>query len=127
MLYPSKVIGPTMDINLHDITSIIVLIDNTISAYPVRILHVIYPFIFGFTYATFTLIYYAVDPKHDAPYPGLIDWNQPGISIGIFVAFGLGLLPVIQLFWYGFYRFKLWIVWKISSPVRRSTVIEELL
>ena len=116
-----------MDLNLHGISSIIVLVDNTISAYPVRILHVIYPIIFGFIYIGFTLIYYAKDHEHNIPYPDLLDWNQPGITTCIIVSISVEVMPVIQLFWYGFYRLKLWIVRKISSPVRRSAVVNEMI
>ena len=65
-----------MDINLHGISFIVVLLDNIMSAIPVRILHVIHPIIVNAIYNGFMLIYFSKE-QEDTPYVRFIDWSQP--------------------------------------------------
>ena len=108
-------VGSILDINLHGINSVIVLLDNIMSAIPVRILHVIYSIIFGMIYVIFTLIYYSKDPENNIPYVILLDWNHPGITIGCLLFISIVLMPAIQLAWFGFHRLKLRVFSKIHG------------
>ena len=129
MIYPwimwhrpnTKIFGSIYDTNLHGIISVIVFIDNTVSAIPIQILHVIYPVIFGWVYVAFTLIYYEMDPENNILYPGLLNWNKPGITIGVILVVTILLMPLIQLAWYGWYRLIMWIGRKTCSRARNST------
>ena len=108
-------VGSILDINLHGITSIIVLLDNIMSAIPVRILHVIYSIVFGVIYVIFTVIYYSRDPKKNIPYVILLDWNHPGITVGCLLFIALVVMPAIQLVWFLFHRLKLRVFRKIHG------------
>ena len=96
-----------LDINIHGINTVIMIIDNFISAIPIRIMHVIYPGIYGLIYIVFSLIYYAFDPKNNIPYPGILDWSKPGITIPVILIVIGVLMPLLQLAWYGWYRLRL--------------------
>ena len=98
--------GSAMDINLHGISFIVVLLDNIMSAIPVRLLHVIYPIIVNAIYNGFMLIYFSKE-QEDTPYVRLIDWSQPGITTGVNFLFYLVVLPLIQLTWFAIHRLKL--------------------
>ena len=97
-----------LDINIHGVNSIIMLLDNFFTAIPVRLLHVIYPIIYGAIYVIFSAIYFAFDPENHVVYPGLLDWRSPGVTIAVIVVVVGVLLPLIQLAWYGWYRLRLW-------------------
>ena len=56
--------GLFLNIQLHGITSIIIVIEHLLSAVPWRLLHFIYPFIYGLIYVVFSGIYYAMDHRH---------------------------------------------------------------
>lgn len=113
-LYPS--IGHTniVDVNLHGVNSVIVMLDTAITAHPVRLLHVIYPVIYGLAYVIFSIIYWSVDHTH-VMYPGVLDWNNAGKTTGIVLAIGFALLPLLQSMHFGIHRFKLWLHGKIHG------------
>ena len=100
--------GSALDINIHGVNSIIMLLDNFFTAIPVRLLHVIYPAIYGAIYVIFTAIYFAFDTENHVVYPGLLDWRSPGVTIAVVIVVIGVLLPLIQLVWYGWYRLRLW-------------------
>ncbi|OWF53225.1 protein rolling stone-like [Mizuhopecten yessoensis] len=94
------------DINMHGISTVLVLLDVAVSARPVRILHVIYPMIYGVAYAVFNVIYWSEDKVHNVVY-NIMDWNNPGLAVGIVVGLAFVLVPLIQLFHFGLYRLRL--------------------
>ena len=97
-----------LDINIHGVNTIIMLLDNFFTAIPARLLHVIYPIIYGAIYVIFSAIYFAFDPENHIVYPGLLDWRSPGVTIAVTIVVVGVLLPLIQLAWYGWYRLRLW-------------------
>lgn len=78
-----------------------------INSYPVRLLHVIYPMMFGIMYVLFTVIYWLFDETNNVLYPNILDWNHPGKTIAIFLSFIFVFIPLLQLIWYGIYQLKL--------------------
>ena len=102
-----------LDINIHGINTVIMIIENFLSAIPLRIMHVIYPMIYGMIYAIFSLIYFAFDPETHIPYPGILDWRKPEITIPVIIIVLGILMPLIQLAWYGWYRLRLWTFTKV--------------
>ena len=110
-LFPS--IGVTdgfiHDLNMHAFNSLQILIDIVIVARPVRLLHVIYPFLYGVCYLIFSVIYWSEDKKNNVLYPGVLDWNEPrqtGIFMGLLAVLGI---PLLQLIFFGIFRLRLYV------------------
>ncbi|GFS16080.1 protein rolling stone-like [Elysia marginata] len=95
------------NINTHALNSVLVFLDQVISARPIRLLHVVAPIIYGFVYNIFNLIYWTFDHEEHLIYPGVIDWNTPGRTILNVFAIAFVLIPTTTFMWFLFYRFKL--------------------
>ena len=102
-----------LDINLHGISTVIVLFELILSALPVRLLHVIYPSCFGFIYVIFSVVYWAFDHENNSLYPNILDWNYPGITVGVLSGLLFIMLPLLQLCWFGVYRLRLFVFCRI--------------
>ncbi|XP_053376711.1 uncharacterized protein LOC128547667 [Mercenaria mercenaria] len=107
VLYPA--IGHTSfwDINLHGVNSFLVIIDTCISARPVRLFHLIHPYIYGACYVIFSAIYWSFDHANNVLYPGVLDWNYPGTTLIWVAALTLVVVPLLQLIYFGAYRLRL--------------------
>ena len=101
-----------LDINIHGINTVIMIMDNFIGAVPVRLMHIVYPMIYGIVYVAWSLIYFYMDPDNHVLYPKILDWNYPEITIPVLIAVLFFLMPLIQLTWYGWYRLRLWVFQK---------------
>ena len=111
LLYPGMHLSgePLMtNIQLHGITSVIVLIEICITAVPIRLPHFIYTLLYGILYIVFSGIYYAVDHKH-VLYPHVLDWSEPGRTAVVLVLAAFVALPLIQLFLFGISKLRLFI------------------
>jgi hypothetical protein len=109
-LYPQMKYNKTdmrfiVDFNLHGVNSIVILLEMFIAATPIRLMHFIYPLIYGAAYAIFSLIFWA-DDNSRVIYPKVLDWNDPGTTILVVVILALVGLPIFQLFLYGLYRLR---------------------
>jgi len=108
-----------VDLHLHAVNSLVVLIDLAIGAFPVRLMHCIYPIIYGLCYVLFSLFYWI--PKNDEGkhcnviYTNVLDWNQPGTTIAVVLGLGFVLTPLLQLAVFGLYRLRLWAFTKCQS------------
>ena len=98
-----------MDLNLHGINTFIVLLEMIVCAIPIRILHFVYPLLFGCTYAIFSFVYQISYDFEDERilYPTVLDWRSPGTTIAIIVILSLVVLPIVQMIFYAFYRLRL--------------------
>ncbi|VDO14331.1 unnamed protein product [Rodentolepis nana] len=85
----------------HSIPALTVVLDLWINGLPIRLLHALYPMIFGILYSTFSYLYY--DAGNVDPIYPILDWSQPAkaaiicltiIIVGLFVQFLLYLLYV---------------------------------
>ncbi|KAK6176188.1 hypothetical protein SNE40_014518 [Patella caerulea] len=112
-LFPSNGVLLFHDVNVHLMNSVIVLIDTALCARPVRILHVIYPVIYGLTYLVFSLIYWSMDPVNNVLYPVVLDWNNAPITLGVGSGLLIVVIPSLQMMFFGLYRLKLYIFKKI--------------
>ena len=75
----------------HGLNSVYVLLNIFVCAKPIRILHVIYPFIFGILYGLFSVIYQVVGGGA-AIYP-VLDWHKPEKTIlYVFMLLFVGIL-----------------------------------
>ena len=112
-----------LDINLHGVNSLIILMEMTISAIPVRLLHFIYPLLYGVVYVLFSLAYWGYDKENNVLYPVILDWNHPGITCAVVVVLVFVATPLFQLIWYGVYRLRLLVfsrIYQHSLPYRQS-------
>ena len=107
--------GPSIiDINLHAINSVIMFLEILVNGIPIRILHVLYPLIYGAVYVIFSAIYWSVDHRN-VLYPGVLDWNKPGTTIVIMLILAFVVIPLFQLLLFLAYKLKVFIYGKIYS------------
>ena len=100
------------DTNTHALNLVFAFIDHVISARPVRLLHAIFVAVYGAVYILFTVVYWSFDKTNNIVYP-ILDYNLPGTAIPYCVGLCVVGLPLIQLLWFGLYRFKLWLCVKL--------------
>ena len=104
--------GIMLNVQLHAVTSIIVIIEHVLSAVPVRLYHYIFSLILGLIYVIFSLIYYAVDGV--VIYPKMLDWGKPTFPIIVVVLTAVVVGPLVHLFFFAIYKLKLLIYSKIN-------------
>ena len=97
------------DLHIHGINSVVIIIEMFLAAYPVRLLHVIYPILYGLAYVLFSLFYFASDTTNRIVYKNVLDWRYPGPTIGIILALAFIVIPLFQLALFGIYRLRMWI------------------
>lgn len=98
--------GLVNDINLHAVNSFMILLDLAVSARPVRLLHVLYPAIYGCAYAVFSIVYWTFDKENNVLY-AILDWNNPALATGVIAGAVLIVVPLIQLMLFGLYQLRL--------------------
>ena len=108
-LYPSQDTGhiPFFNINVHGISSVMLVIDMAVCARPVRLLHFPYPALYGTVYVIFSVIFWSQDHANNVLYPNVLDWNHPGISTGVVCGLAVVGIPLLQLFNFGLYKLRL--------------------
>jgi len=94
------------DLNLHAVNSLFVILDAVIIARPVKLLHFIYPEIFGVTYVLCNIIFWSLDKKKNVVY-SLLDWNKPPTAASTVLGLVLVVVPLLQLLFFGIYRLRL--------------------
>ncbi|XP_076469397.1 protein rolling stone-like [Babylonia areolata] len=107
-LFPSMKDYPHINLeNLqeHLLNSIIIIVEHLVSASPYRLLHVVYPFVYGVVYLAFSVIYWAGDHKR-VMYP-ILDWNKPGPTVGYVFMVGFVFIPLLHLFFFLVHKLKI--------------------
>lgn len=104
-----------INIQLHAVTSVIILIEICVSAVPIRLLHYMYTLVYGIIYVIFSGIYYAVDHRH-VLYP-ILDWGKPEPTVILLVVTAFVALPVIQLLLFLIYKVRLYIFDKCNPEL----------
>ncbi|RUS70834.1 hypothetical protein EGW08_021405 [Elysia chlorotica] len=94
------------NLQIHLINSFLVLLELSVTAIPVRLMHAVYPLAYGIIYAIFALVYWSVD-HNNVVYPVLDFGKSPGIAVACILVIGFVVVPLLQLLLYGFYRLKL--------------------
>ena len=86
-------LGDPFNIAIHAVNSVLFLIEVFVIAFPMRLLHFVYPMIFGIAYVIATLIFHATGIT-SAVYP-VLDWeNDPGIAAAFSVGGVVGAVIV---------------------------------
>ncbi|ESO91231.1 hypothetical protein LOTGIDRAFT_153662 [Lottia gigantea] len=113
-LFPLGGVNTDMeDVNIHVFNTILVLVDVSITAIPVRLYHVSYTIIAGGVYSVMYEVYWNVNKSRNVLYPGLLDWNKPEIATMVNFTLLFIVLPLLQFMFFGFYRLRLFIFEKI--------------
>ncbi|XP_055881420.1 protein rolling stone-like [Biomphalaria glabrata] len=107
ILVPGSNLGQmtNSNIQLHLINSVLILIEHAVIAIPIRLLHVIYPLIYGVIYVFFSVFYWVDDHSH-VMYE-ILNWNNPGPTIGFVILIGFVIIPIIHILIYCLYRLKM--------------------
>ena len=96
------------DLNMHAFNTVQIIIDIVIVARPIRLLHVVYPFVYGMCYVIFSAIFWSQDKVNNVLYANVLDWNNPGTTAIVIVVLAFGGIPLIHLLLYGIYRLRLY-------------------
>ncbi|XP_072013838.1 protein rolling stone-like [Amphiura filiformis] len=101
-------ISLAIEFNVHLVGTVLLFVDLCISAFPMRVIHSVYPCIFGMTYVLFSVIYWAAggvtSSGRTAIYP-ILDWDKPLQTVGfVLLACVLGILG--YAIFYGAYRLR---------------------
>ena len=105
--------GLLINVQLHAVTSIIIIIEHMVSAVPVRLYHYIFTLILGIIYVVFSLIYYAVDGA--VIYPKILDWGEPTLPAIVVTGTALIAGPLVHLFFFAIYKLKLFIYSRMNE------------
>ena len=97
------------DLNVHGLNSVLMLLDLAVCARPTRILHVLHAHAYGITYAAWSAVYWSLDHERNVLYPNVLDWNQPGVTMGVVAGLALVGIPVLQLFNLGVFKLRLYV------------------
>jgi len=97
-----------IDINVHIMNTVLVILEFSISAFPVRLLHVVYVLCYGLAYVIFSVIYWAIDHSN-VMYPGVLDWNAPKTTAVVLVVLTFVGIPLLQLILFSIYQLRLYI------------------
>ncbi|CAL1531498.1 unnamed protein product [Lymnaea stagnalis] len=95
--------------NVHALNFVFVVIDHLISPRPIRLLHFAAPLIYGCVYIIFSVIYWSTDHVNHVIYPGVLDWNYPGVAVGVSLGLAVVAIPLLQLSFFALYQLKSWI------------------
>ena len=110
---PSKGAPDYITINAHGVNSILALADTLVSGMPVRILHATFPFLYGVTYAIFSVVYWKLggtDPEGDPYIYSALDYGgHPARTAILIVLFLFAAVPTSQMLLYGLYRLRTWL------------------
>jgi len=96
------------DANLHLMNTVIVILELSIAAFPVRLLHVVYVWCFGLAYVVFSLVYWAFDHSH-VLYPGVLDWSTPTTTLVMLLIVVVVGIPLLQFILFGIYQLRMYI------------------
>ncbi|KAK6176779.1 hypothetical protein SNE40_015013 [Patella caerulea] len=101
------------NIQLHVLNTVIILLEHAVTAVPFRLLHFIYPTIYGLIYIIFSIIFWSGD--HNRVIYNILDWSKPGMTVGFVLLIGFVVIPILCLTFFLIHRLKLCIYRKISS------------
>lgn len=103
------------NLQVHLLNSVLVLLEHWVTGVPYRLLHVVYPLIYGVIYALFSVVYWAIDHGH-VIYPDILDWNKPGPTVGYVLLIGVVLIPLVHGLFFSLYKLRVFIFSRINRP-----------
>ena len=114
-LFPLFSDYPSIDLEnlqVHLLNSVIIVIEHLVSAMPYRLLHVLWPFLYGVIYMIFSVVYWAGDHSR-VMYPGILDWNQAGTTVAYILLIGFVMIPFLHSIFFLLHKAKMAIYWRL--------------
>lgn len=105
----------------HAINTVYVVLNFFACAKPVRVLHFIYPSIYGIIYSIFSVIYQL--GGNNPPIYTLLDWNKPGTAIAYSIVLVLVAVPVVHMTFFGLYKLRVFINERCCSSDKTENVV----
>ena len=96
------------DANLHLMNTVVVILELSISAFPVRLLHAVYVWCYALAYVIFSFVYWAFDHSH-VMYPGVLDWSAPSTTALVLVILAVVGIPLLQFILFVVYQLRVYI------------------
>ncbi|XP_041350540.1 uncharacterized protein LOC121369499 [Gigantopelta aegis] len=100
------------NVNVHALNTVFVFADVVVCARPVRLLHVVYPIVYGLVYAIFSILFWSVNHSN-VIYKDVLDWNHAGFTTGVLAVVAFFIMPLLQCCYFALYRLRLFISKKI--------------
>ena len=88
------------------LNSVLVLIELVVAAFPVRLLHVVWVWLYGTVYVAFSAVYWVVDHTNTM-YPGVLDWNVTRVTVPVLALLAIIGAPLLQFILFAVYRLRL--------------------
>ena len=103
-----------LDLPRHALYLFLMIVDTLASHIPVRLMHVMYAYIFGATYVVFTIVFILTEVKIDlrlnpVVYPSLESGDEPLIFTAYLSIFLIVGFPVAQIFFFLIYKYRAWL------------------
>ncbi|XP_032230605.1 protein rolling stone isoform X2 [Nematostella vectensis] len=112
IIYWGWMVGPIdgLDVSTHALNTVFMILELVLSKLPIRLLHCIYPLVFGLCYMIFTVVYWAAGGTNanNKPYIySIVDYkDSPGMAVGILLGALLVLLPIVHSVFFGVYKLR---------------------
>ena len=106
--HTGKSVPEVDDLHIHGINTVVVVMEITLSALPVRFLYFCFPLIYSILYIISTAIFWSLDHSR-VLYGGLVDWKKPGRTILVTGLLGFVALPVVHFVFFGLYKLKVYL------------------
>ncbi|CAI9723492.1 Hypothetical predicted protein [Octopus vulgaris] len=94
------------DLSIHGLNTLLVLMEVALSSFPVRLVHALYPMLYGLLYMVFNISYWSYDPKRNVIYEGMLDWNHPLKCLILVVLLVFVVTPILQITHFLFYKLR---------------------
>ncbi|XP_066304618.1 protein rolling stone-like [Branchiostoma lanceolatum] len=91
------------DLTTHILNTVFVLVDVFVCGVPVRVLHALYPMMFGLAYVVLSAITWAAT---GTVVYWFLDYSKPALSSAAVLGFVLVALPLFHLMFYGLYLLR---------------------
>lgn len=103
-----------LDLPRHVLYLFLMIVDTLASHIPVRLMHVMYAYIFGAAYVVFTIVFILTEVKVDLRlnpivYPSLESGDEPLMYTAYLSIFLIVGFPVAQIFFFLIYKFRVWL------------------
>ncbi|XP_076073540.1 protein rolling stone-like [Mytilus galloprovincialis] len=108
-----------LSIQYHAINSVYVILNFFVCAKPVRILHFVYPSIYGIIYSVFLVVDQLV--LGNPPAYSFIDWTKPETAVVYCVVLVFVGVPIIHVTFFGLYKLRTFIKEKCEGSNRISS------
>ena len=114
------------NVYVHGLNSVAVVLDLGIGAKPWRLHHCYPAFIYGLGYILFSLFYYlgGGEDEYGNPYIyDVLDWRNPGKTIGVVFGAILGFF-LVYLLVYGLYRLRIFIYQECACGSKNASATD---